>query len=267
MFTPPHTQMNAKRGFTLVELMVSIAIFSIITTVAVLNNSKFNSSVLLTNLAYEVALSVRQAQVYGVTVRKDATGNFNSAYGVHFEAATPTTYILFEDRARDHVYSPGVDTILETIKVEKGNSIGRVCTDGGLCGFGDLDITFERPNPDAFVRINNSSTIYHKAEICIASPQGIKRKVVVEETGQISVTIDTLGVCESGQSFAYEAGYEGGYESSYTMNYEGGYQSNYENGYENGYQNSYENSYESGYENSYENNYESSYESGYGEQN
>ena len=91
-------QKKSQKGFTLVELLVSIAIFSVITTMAVFNNSQFNSSVLLTNLAYEVAISIRQAQVYGVTVRKNSAGSFDSAYGIHFDMNTPTAYSLFEDK-------------------------------------------------------------------------------------------------------------------------------------------------------------------------
>ena len=71
-----------KAGFTLIELLVSIAIFIIITSVAVWNNSQFNSTILLTDLGYEIALSVRQAQVYGITVKAPASciSSSNSRY-------------------------------------------------------------------------------------------------------------------------------------------------------------------------------------------
>ncbi|HEY0907941.1 MAG TPA: prepilin-type N-terminal cleavage/methylation domain-containing protein [Candidatus Paceibacterota bacterium] len=186
---------RAQAGFTLIELMVSIGIFSLITVLAVFNNAQFNSSVLLTNLAYEVALSVRQAQVYGVTVRRDSSGLFTSAYGVHFSASTPSSYFIFQDTARNRVYDSGSDIILETLNLQKGNTIGRVCADT-TCTFGDLDITFERPNPDASFRLNGTGS-YQKGEVCIVSPRGTKRRVIVDQTGQISVSVDTTTKCDT----------------------------------------------------------------------
>src|SRR6185369_828665 len=102
-----------EQGFTLVELLISIAIFTMITSVAVFNHAEFNGSVLLTNLAYEIALSVRQAQVYGTTVKQSSdinTVRFDSGYGVHFNTAAPTTYTLFEDKfPPNHVYDATED--------------------------------------------------------------------------------------------------------------------------------------------------------------
>ena len=188
-----------QKGFTLVELMVSIGIFSVITSVAVYNNAQFNSSILLTNLAYEIALSIRQAQVYGITVRKDSADNFNSAYGIHFNLSTPTSYILFQDTAADdHVYNTIGDVSLETFNVQKGNGVTKFCvTDSGAptcyTGSGEaLDITFVRPNPDALIYVGGVR--HGKVEICVVSPQNLKRKILVEDTGQISVSADAT-VC------------------------------------------------------------------------
>jgi prepilin-type N-terminal cleavage/methylation domain-containing protein len=186
----------AEQGFTLVELMVSVGIFSLITTIAIFSNSRFNSTVVLTNLAYEVALSVRQAQFYGITVKRSAAGAFDSGYGVHFDAATPDTYILFEDKVpQNHRYDNG--EAVETYTLKKGNGIGKICVDSN-CANSSVDITFIRPNPDAtsfYVRSAGGTGTGGTAEICVASPQGDKRKVIVESTGQISVQPDDSGVC------------------------------------------------------------------------
>ena len=56
---------NLKKGFTLVELLVTIVIFVIITGVVLVNSNKFDSSVLLHNFTYDVALTIKQAQTYG----------------------------------------------------------------------------------------------------------------------------------------------------------------------------------------------------------
>jgi prepilin-type N-terminal cleavage/methylation domain-containing protein len=193
-----HEGIKTQKGFTLVELLVSLAIFTVITTVAVVNNSQFNSSILLTNLAYEVGLSVRQAQFYGIAVRKNAADNFDAGYGVHFDLSDPRTYYLFEDTTIDHICDPltecALNNLVESFKLNKGNYISRICVDESTCtdsdNFQKVDISFVRPNPDAFITIDSVIGNYSKAEICIASPSGTKRRVIVESTGQIAVSTD-----------------------------------------------------------------------------
>jgi prepilin-type N-terminal cleavage/methylation domain-containing protein len=188
-----------QKGFTLIELMVSIAIFSLITTMAVFSNTQFNASVLLTNLAYEVAISIRQAQVYGVTVRKNTANAFDSAYGVHFDLATPASYLLYEDTNGNRIYDTGTDIALETFNIQKGNGIRQICvtknsvlTCNNTSG-STLDVSFIRPNPEASIVFN--AVTQDKAEICVSSPQNTKRKIVVEETGQIWVSTDLGTAC------------------------------------------------------------------------
>lgn len=199
---PCSEKRSAERAFTLVELLVSIGIFTIITTIAVLNNGRFNSSVLLSNLAYEIALSVRQAQFYGITVKGTAAdpSKFNSGYGVRFDLASPTTFTLYEDVKPlsgnpNHIKDAG-DVDLEVFRIQRGNRISKICVDT-VCTNTIVDITFVRPNPDAFIRAaNNQTTGYNKADICVLSPQNTKRKITVESTGQISVSANTSPTCD-----------------------------------------------------------------------
>ena len=46
---------NLNKGFTLVELLVTIVIFVIITGVVLINSNKFDNTILLDNLGYDVA--------------------------------------------------------------------------------------------------------------------------------------------------------------------------------------------------------------------
>jgi prepilin-type N-terminal cleavage/methylation domain-containing protein len=199
---------SSSRGFTLVELLVSIGIFTLITTTSVFGYSDFNSSVLLTNLAYDVALSVRQAQFYGITVKQssDPLVNFDSGYGVHF-TRDATSYTLFEDGrgggTLNHQYEtaldPADDEAIETYSIQKGNFISRLCAKGSgsiNCGLTSLDLSFMRPNPETYVALseNANPSVFDPAQtlsiICVASPKGTVRKVTVESTGQISVSTD-----------------------------------------------------------------------------
>lgn len=190
-------------GFTLVELLVSIGIFTIITTVAVFNHAQFNNSVLLTNLAYEIALSVRQAQFYGITVRQSTAspGAFDSGYGVRFDLGVSNTqYSLYEDRPpQNHVYASS--ELLETFKIQKGNRISKILvtnSSGTVSTPSIVDISFIRPNPDTYITAGDLVTPYYaKAEVCVTSPSNVNRMIVIESTGQISVTTDPTNKCAS----------------------------------------------------------------------
>lgn len=197
-----------KSGFTLIELLVSIAIFIIITSVAVLSNSQFNSSILLTDLGYQIALSVRQAQVYGITVKAPSacltgtcpSSGFSSGYGVDFNINTPTGYILFEDgkngTAPDHVYQSGES--LNTYAIGKGYSIKELCVvPGGAPAYSvnTLDVSFIRPEPEALVSGGGSVIRGAEADIYIQDPsKTTQREIKIESTGQISV-VNNGGGC------------------------------------------------------------------------
>jgi len=182
-------------GFTLVELLISISIFTVITAVSVFSYSGFNSSVLVTNLAYDIALSVRQAQFYGITVKQSGTNGFDSGYGVHF-TRNSSSYVLFEDVNANHLFDPSGDISLETYAIQKGNKVDRLCVVGTAigCNFDSVDVSFVRPNPDTFVARfqsgvqNGSVTDGYPVVICVSSPSGVDRKVTIEATGQISVS-------------------------------------------------------------------------------
>lgn len=180
-----------QKGFSLIELMVAVSIFIIISTVVLANHSRFNSSVLLGSLAYDIALSIREAQVYGVSVREFESG-FSVGYGIRFSSAN--SYALFVDTNDNQRYDDGTDTILSTYSLERGHTIQRFCgtTSEGIEACSDegiiahLDIVFVRPDPDAIIT-SDEAGIYSSGKIVVASPNGDTRTVEVASTGQISV--------------------------------------------------------------------------------
>jgi len=94
---------SSSRGFTLIELLVVSLIIVLITGTILFRQQGFNSSTLLRSLSYSIALSVRQAQVYGISVRENAAGSgtFASGYGVFFGNTlvdSANHYVLFADK-------------------------------------------------------------------------------------------------------------------------------------------------------------------------
>ena len=178
------------RGFTLIELLVVTAILVVVATIILTNYSKFGGTVVLRSLAYDMALSIRQAQTYGTAVRRTKAGDFTVGYGIHARTASPSSYILFADSVENGHYDAG--EAVETFSLSSGFQIADLCSTAGVspteeCGVDKLDIVFKRPEPDAKIRINDLEELQQRSRIVVRSPRGNEVGILVEATGQISV--------------------------------------------------------------------------------
>ncbi|MEK7552302.1 MAG: type II secretion system protein [Patescibacteria group bacterium] len=179
-----------KSGFTLIELLVSVFIIGVIASVTVYNHKEFTDSLEITNLAYAVALSIREAQISGTAV-KGISGNFEKAYGIHFNINPETdanfpgnnkAYLLFVDDENDqYIYGnlppnylgfnnncgdPSINLeCIQQIDIGRGNFISKICVNDGS---GDLscsddsnlagvDLTFLRPKLDTNIRFRRQN--------------------------------------------------------------------------------------------------------------
>jgi len=96
-----------KKGFTLVELLVTVSIATILMSLVLFNYGTFNDNIALSSAGQEMAIAVRQAQAYGVNVKevKAGSGKFNSGYGIYFNPAdSPSDYYIFVDTNGDKKY-------------------------------------------------------------------------------------------------------------------------------------------------------------------
>ncbi|TSC61793.1 MAG: hypothetical protein G01um101448_651 [Parcubacteria group bacterium Gr01-1014_48] len=184
------TKKNLVRGFSLIELLVVMSIMLTLSTLILIRHNEFKIQLLLRSLSYEIALAIRQAQVYGLGLRelKGITDPFQIGYGVHFETASPTTFLLFADVDRNHqfVLADG-DTVVQTYKLSHGSIISQLCQGNGInvgCGKTTLDIVYERPEPEAFI---NGDQSLSTATIQIKSLKGDVRYIAAWITGQILV--------------------------------------------------------------------------------
>lgn len=189
------------------ELLVVTGIIIILTGIVLSNNAKFGGMITLRNLAYDIALTIREAQTYGISVRKfgSGAGTFGSGYGIHLRSASPTSYILFADRDADGHYGGCADPaavtceLADSYDISRGFYVADLCfTPGGgveTCGQDKLDMVFRRPEPDAEIRVNDGAALNERARIVICSPRADKIYVLVEATGQISVE-NTTETCQ-----------------------------------------------------------------------
>ncbi|MEI8339623.1 MAG: type II secretion system protein [bacterium] len=189
-------------GFTLIELMVTLSIFVIVSGIVLFNQGKFNSSIVLTNLAYDVALGIRQAQIFGVSgkVGSSALG-IKPQYGVNFKAgaysADTVQFKMFSD-ADNNFYLTSENETLETMKISRGNYISKISIFSNVSGqwtdVNNLSIVFRRPEAEAYfysTSISNQvlSNEYSEVKIRVtsdANPESF-RNIVVTKIGLIYV--------------------------------------------------------------------------------
>jgi len=198
-------------GFTLVELMVSIAIVTVILTVIISNQSTYTDTAALAGLADEISLTISQAQVYSIGVKELSTGSqvFSSSYGLSFSllsgnSGSNVDYIYFADRNGDLVYSGDwlcatggpSDECLSKTNITRGNLIQSMCvvlvSGPDVCDVGRVDISFVRPDTEAQIKLFDLNGVAYPptsmkgAKIMLVSPKGATRSVSVFSTGQIS---------------------------------------------------------------------------------
>lgn len=215
----------SQKGFTLIELLISCAIIAVVTAIVLTKYSAFDSTVLLKGVAYEIALSLREAQVKSVSVVRSASGSdtnaFNYPYGMTFNtnevnASNPRglnrkTYVAFRFENASPTILPyyNVDMTgvsLSTTTIGRSMQIKEVCITfivaGGAeedCTISRLDISFRRPEFSALFFaaggvINNFSVTNQPsnatgAKIKVNSANDATNVFVVEvsQFGQISV--------------------------------------------------------------------------------
>lgn len=176
--------------------MVVTAIFILLSAIVLANNSRFGNVIILQNLTHDIALSVRESQVYGIAVRRydpsSGPGVFSYGYGVHF--APGTTFEIFADVNANGKWDAG-ETVKQTT-IAGGFSISEICAPADSCGKSRVDVLFKRPEPDACISVSGATSLSgdghcissaQRTVITISSPREETASVTIEASGQISV--------------------------------------------------------------------------------
>lgn len=176
---------NLKAGFTLYELLIVLGIITIVAGIVLFNHRKFQTDTEVTNIAYRVALSAREAQVYSISVKPflgSGGPDFEVPYGLHFEKESPFDYIFYADVDGNGLYTPaipsggmdcatGIDSeCIRKISIGRGNYIKAICgilwdddnsegvqpcvdLEQDLGDYHYFDLKFIRPLPEALFSV------------------------------------------------------------------------------------------------------------------
>ena len=201
------------RGFTLVELMISLAIMMIMTGLLLSNYPESAVRMTLINSVQSTALLIREAQVRGSAV--DSANSSVGGYGVYIKIADQSKVILFADSVNgfnssglpigDGLYQTPPNGLIDetnsttslppTYNITKfcvGQSPDTVCS---TAPNSSLTISFTRPSPQPDIYMNDSKTVnYSRACIEFHSPRaggsiGHIRSVEVYNSGMIRTAI------------------------------------------------------------------------------
>lgn len=210
----------------MVEMTVVLAIIAVITSITISSQTGFNKTIVLANTAYDIALTMRNAQTYGIG-SKNVTTNFVTGFGLSFaNPATPlTSFTLFADiypdtlsggpfchpqpvgspanapdaHPGDCVYESGQNERQQTYTLGNNMKINKYCVkQAGVWACSpsitQLDIVFTRPNTSAVITtIPSSGPLFSITDACVQvySPQATARSVRVTDIGQITTSTTT----------------------------------------------------------------------------
>lgn len=203
-------------GLTIIELLVVVSIFVIVTGLSIFNYKNFNSSIGTQNLADDIALTVRKAQGYAIGVRGEGE-IFNSGYGIYFSInknpsspylASNTSFILFVDIDNDGIYdykagdegkcgTPDADNeCLEVLSIKSLDEIKDIYLNDNIDNVVNVDdavsVLFHRPNPEPIFYDKNGYILdISSVKIKVTNlndPDNIYKFIRISNTGQISIS-------------------------------------------------------------------------------
>lgn len=131
------------KAFTLVELIVVIAIITILTAIVLPNYRSGDKQLALQRSASKLAQNLRRTQEMSMSA-KEVSGTVPYGFGIYFNSASPNNYIIFADLDNSHHRNAG-DQDFETVSLESDIRIS------GLSPAGSFSILFAPPDPVVWI--------------------------------------------------------------------------------------------------------------------
>ena len=168
---------NNKKGFSLAELVVSLSIIAIISSIIVTNFHGFGRSGSVQMSAQFLANSVREAQNNALSLKEVSGSPPAGGWGIYFNIANPDQYILFGDA--DYPpdgYDPGEEVRIE--KFQRGIKLI------GITG-GFASVVFTPPNPDIYIKVD-AGPLIGSLPVSIGV-DGNNRTIIINKFGLVDI--------------------------------------------------------------------------------
>ena len=165
----------SERGFTLIELMVSIAIVGILASVVAANTSFGNRQQVLAQAVQKLALDLRKAQNFALAPGAET----DCIYGLKIDS--DSSYFIYKRSDAEclidgqYIYMEGSSSKTETVILNKNIKFAAF----------NKEVAFEAPEPIAY--INNSSTTASLEIELSSSVNNTVKKVIINRLGQVEI--------------------------------------------------------------------------------
>ncbi len=176
-------------GFSLIELMVTIVIFVIISSVIIFNYPNFRDKMSLSREVANIVSDIRTAQVYSLGTKQHENFGINEikGYGVYFNTTSSKQYQIFLDlvSSDNRIYNVGEEVGL-AIQITTTNKISSLKCGSNSCT--EVNIFYSRPYVNAFISNNDGSYDYVEIEVQSTLNVSLKKTIKVNKTtGHVEV--------------------------------------------------------------------------------
>ena len=186
-----------KDGFTLIEMMISVAIITAISTQVLISFSSLNDSSNLTRAAQDFAFNIRRAQAMSLAVAPvtiDGTLKIPQAVGIYVSSKPSFingnlvyNYLFFADQNNNKKYdaSPSSEQIESATVLP--NTIRIVSITGENLFSPGAHIIFYTPEATVAMTNHESVQLSDVVDIVLKGVTGVTKTVRVRMSGQVTV--------------------------------------------------------------------------------
>jgi prepilin-type N-terminal cleavage/methylation domain-containing protein len=179
-----------KKGFTVLELMISLGIMTLLMSITIANFRSFDHDQKLDGDFEVLAADIRQTQLMALTGQTISSNRH--AYGVNFEVCSEDEvceYRVFKNNLTgDKFYQENKLITGGTKRMTNGIYIGRLDVDG--VSQSEVDIVFMPPFVTDDIYINNSQDDEELTVTLMSNNTNVEKSIVINRnTGQIKKQI------------------------------------------------------------------------------
>ena len=185
---------KSRLGFTTVEIVVVIAIMAAVSGMVMFSFSGLNEGASLNRSARDLALSIRKAQNFSLTVRQLLVGSpvptstLPPAIGIELTVGQ-SSYILYADLGTpigDYKYNGLSEKIDPSLSLDKNTRIVSLTTPAN--SYDKVNIIFTAPEASVVLTDSTGSSIGNSLTITLQAPNtGQTKTVTIRTSGQITL--------------------------------------------------------------------------------